>query len=179
MYVNTVGSRLSEQCRRLEESIPALESTITDIEFETGLEDLAIVRLPLESTIASLAALNRTDAHLARLSATQRVLANPRKSLAAHVKADLQFHSILAEATGNRMFPLVLAPIQDRLTDSRLRTLRHFGAHIAHEHHDKILEAVREKDAEGAAAAMREHLTVNCRHLEEMVRQERVSIRPR
>src|SRR5262245_39925989 len=68
---------------------------------DAPLEDLAVVRLPLETTIAALAATNRTDAHLARLDATQRSLGNPRKSLAAHVKADGEFHAILAEATGN------------------------------------------------------------------------------
>jgi DNA-binding FadR family transcriptional regulator len=144
-----------------------------------GLEDLAVVRLSLESTIASLAALHRNEEHLERLATTQRVLANPRKSLAAHVKADVEFHAILAEATGNRFFPVVLTPIHDLLIDSRLKTLRHYGAHIAHEHHDLILEAIRERDASGAAAAMREHLLVNCRHLEEMSHQERASVRPR
>src|SRR4051812_11214573 len=47
---------------------------------DAPLEDLAEVRLPLETTIAALAATNRTDVHLARLEATQRALGNPRKS---------------------------------------------------------------------------------------------------
>src|SRR5579864_7051885 len=47
---------------------------------EASLEDLAVVRLPLETTIAALAATERTDAHLAQLEATQRVLGNPRRS---------------------------------------------------------------------------------------------------
>lgn len=146
---------------------------------DAGLEELAVVRLSLETTIASLAALHRDEDHLARLADTQRILANPRKSLAAHVKADAEFHSLLAEASGNRFFPLVLAPIHERLTDSRLKTLRQYGAHIAHEHHDKILEAIREQDPVAAAAAMREHLTVNSRHLEEISRQMRHPGRPR
>jgi len=45
------------------------------------LEDLAVVRLPLETTIAALAASNRTEPQLARLEATQSILGNPRKSL--------------------------------------------------------------------------------------------------
>ena len=146
---------------------------------DAGLEDLAVVRLSLETTIAGLAAVNRTDTHLTCLAATQAVLGNPRRSLIAHVKADAEFHSILAEASGNRFFPVVLAPIHDRLTDSRLKTLKQYGAHIAHEHHDKILEAIREQDPAAAAAAMREHLTVNSRHLDEMARQPRTSARPR
>jgi DNA-binding FadR family transcriptional regulator len=144
---------------------------------DAPLEDLAVVRLPLETTIAALAATNRSDAHLARLQATQRALGNPRKSLAAHVKADSQFHAILAEATGNRFLPLVLSPIHDLLIESRLKTLGRYGAALACAHHARILEAVRDRDPGEAALAMREHLTVNSRHLQELSRQ--IAARPR
>jgi GntR family transcriptional repressor for pyruvate dehydrogenase complex len=146
---------------------------------DAPLEDLAVVRLPLETTIAALAAMHRTDAHLARLEATQRALGNPRKSLAAHVKADGAFHAILAEATGNRFLPLVLAPIHDLLIESRLKTLGRYGAALACAHHARILEAVRSSDPAGAALAMREHLTVNSRHLQELSRQIDARRRPR
>jgi GntR family transcriptional repressor for pyruvate dehydrogenase complex len=144
---------------------------------DAPLEDLAVVRLPLETTIAALAATNRSDAHLVRLEAAQRALGNPRKSLAAHVKADGAFHAILAEATGNRFLPLVLAPIHDLLIESRLKTLGRYGAALAAAHHARILEAVRDCDPSGAALAMREHLTVNSRHLQELSRQ--IAARPR
>ena len=146
---------------------------------EAPLEDLAVVRLPLETTIAALAATGRTDAHLAQLAATQRILGNPRKSLGAHVKADGAFHAILAEATGNRFLPLVLAPIHDLLIESRLRTLKRYGAALASSHHAQILAAVRDRDPEGAALAMREHLTVNSRHLQQLSRQIATKPRPR
>ena len=45
---------------------------------DAPLEDLAVVRLPLETTIAALAAIGRTTAHLTQLEATQRTLGNPR-----------------------------------------------------------------------------------------------------
>jgi len=144
---------------------------------DAPLEDLAVVRLSLETTIAALAATNRSDAQLARLEATQRALGNPRKSLAAHVKADSQFHAILAEATGNRFLPLVLSPIHDLLIESRLKTLGRYGAALACAHHARILEAVRDRDPGEAALAMREHLTVNSRHLQELSRQ--IAARPR
>jgi DNA-binding FadR family transcriptional regulator len=143
------------------------------------LEDLAVVRLPLETTMAALAATNRSDEHLTKLEATQKILANPRKSLAAHVKADVAFHSTLAEATGNRFLPLMLTPIHDLLIESRLQTLRRYGAALAHSHHEKILAAVHRQDPSGAAMAMREHLTVNSRHLQELSQQITARPRPR
>ncbi|MFN0056010.1 MAG: FadR/GntR family transcriptional regulator [Planctomycetales bacterium] len=142
------------------------------------LEDLTVVRFSLETTIASLAAEHRTQRHLEQLEGTQRTLSNPRKSLAAHVKADAEFHELLAEASGNRVFPLVLAPIHDLLTGSRLKTLQRYGAALAFAHHQQILDAVRDQDPSAAAAAMREHLGVNSRHLEAMSHQ-RASGRPR
>src|SRR5262249_36106976 len=68
------------------------------------LDALSAVRLPLETAIAGAAALRRSDDHLARLEKTQKVLGNPRRSLEAHVRADLDFHAVLAEATGNPLF---------------------------------------------------------------------------
>ena len=131
------------------------------------LEDLAAVRLPLETTIAALAATHRSEGHLAMLDATQRILGNPAKSLKAHVKADLDFHAILAEATGNAIFQLVLAPIRELLVESRTQTLGRHGADLAHRHHAVILAAVRDQDASRASQAMREHIEANFQHLRE------------
>ena len=125
---------------------------------DARLDDLVVVRIALETTIAGLAAAARTDAHLAKLEVVQRILASPRRSLAAHVKADLEFHAVLAEATGNRFFSLVLAPIHDLLIDSRLKTLERYGAAIAHAHHAKILDAVRAGDSGEGSPLMHGHI---------------------
>jgi GntR family transcriptional repressor for pyruvate dehydrogenase complex len=132
---------------------------------EVRLAEVAAVRLPLETAIAAEAALRRTDEHIARLVAAQTALASPRGTLEAHVNADLEFHAILAEATGNPLFGIVLTPIQELLIETRRRTLGRHGAALAHEHHDRILEAVRQGDAPAAGEAMRAHLEANYQHL--------------
>jgi GntR family transcriptional repressor for pyruvate dehydrogenase complex len=131
------------------------------------LEHLAEVRLPLETAIAGLAAARRTEAQLARLQATQKTLGNPRKSLDAYVAADLAFHAVLAEASGNPLFQAVLAPIQKLLIESRRRTLGQFGADLAHDHHAAVLDAVRAGDAAAASRAMRQHILANFEHLQQ------------
>jgi DNA-binding FadR family transcriptional regulator len=141
------------------------------------LEDLAAVRLPLETAIAASAALNRSEALLALLEKTQEVLGNPGKSLKAHVKADLEFHAILAEATGNSIFQLVLSPIQELLIESRRQTLGRHGAAIAHKHHAAILQAVRRGDAQLASQTMREHIEANFQHLHEAAAHRETSTR--
>lgn len=132
---------------------------------ELRLDHLAQVRAPLETTIAALAARHRTDEQLARLAETQKVLGNPHRSLSSHVRADLEFHALLAEATGNPLFAIVLTPIQELLIESRRRTLGRYGAALAHDHHARILEAVAARDPAAAFAAMQEHMRRNKQHV--------------
>jgi GntR family transcriptional repressor for pyruvate dehydrogenase complex len=132
---------------------------------EFDLAHLAEVRLPLETAIAALAAQHRTDEHLNRLSAAQKALSNARAGLDAHVRADLEFHAVLAEASSNPLFGIVLAPIQELLIESRRRTLGRHGSALAHRHHAAILAAVEARDAAAAARAMRAHLEANFQHL--------------
>ncbi len=133
-------------------------------------QDLGEVRLPLETAIAALAAERRADEHLARLEKTQAALGNPRGSLESHAKADLEFHATVAAATGNPLFQLILEPIQQLLIESRRRTLGRYGAELAHEHHARILAAVRDRDSKAAADAMRFHIEANLKHLREVGR---------
>jgi DNA-binding FadR family transcriptional regulator len=135
------------------------------------LDDLSAVRLPLETAIAAAAAVRRTDEHLTRLEKTQKILGNPRRPLEAHVKADLEFHAVLAEATGNPLFQVVLAPIQELLIASRWNTLDRYGADLACRHHAAILKAVRAGSSDAAARAMREHIEANMQHLGEIARE--------
>jgi GntR family transcriptional repressor for pyruvate dehydrogenase complex len=132
---------------------------------EVELAQLAQVRLPLETTIAGLAARHRSAEQLDRLARAQEVLAQPRGSLEAQVRADLEFHAVLAEASSNPLFGLVLAPIQQLLIESRRRTLGRHGARLAYEHHGLILDAVQRGDEAAAVEAMRRHLEVNEQHL--------------
>jgi len=129
------------------------------------LEHLAEVRLPLETTIAALAAMKRTVNHLAKLHQSQLMLGDRHGSLELHVVADRDFHATLAHATGNPLFLTVLDPIQQLLIESRRRTLGRHGAALAHEHHARILAAVEARNPTEASEAMRYHLETNFKHL--------------
>lgn len=129
------------------------------------LEHLSAVRLPLETTIAALAAEHRTDAHLRELAKTQRALGSEKHALKTHVEADVRFHAVLCEASQNPLFQIILAPIQEQLIESRRRTLGRYGTKWAFEHHAKILAAVERRNAAAAREAMREHIMANSYHL--------------
>ena len=165
--VKTVQQRVADVTAILERQILSGELSVGDyLPAERTLSEKlgvsrsvvreALVRLPLETTMAALAAMSRTNDHLSRLDATQIILANPRKSLAAHVKADVAFHSILAEATGNRFLPLMLTPIQDLLIESRLQTLRRYGAALAEFIISRTVSATHE-DASGGVEVRAMH----------------------
>jgi GntR family transcriptional repressor for pyruvate dehydrogenase complex len=128
-------------------------------------QDLAAVRLPLETAIAAQAAAHRTAEHLERLARAQAVLGDSERPLEQHIRADLDFHAALADATYNPLFCTVLAPIQELLIESRRRTLGRYGAALAHEHHAVILAAVEAGDSAAAAEAMRRHLEANLEQL--------------
>jgi DNA-binding FadR family transcriptional regulator len=129
------------------------------------LEHLCAVRLPLETTIAAMAAEHRTDAHLRELRAAQKTFGNQKLTLKAHVEADVRFHAVLCEASGNPLFQIILAPVQELMIESRRRAIGRYGNHDAHRQHETILDAVVRRDVDAAREAMREHILFNSQNI--------------
>jgi GntR family transcriptional repressor for pyruvate dehydrogenase complex len=139
-------------------------------EADHRLEDLCAVRAVLEPPIAALAAIHRTEEHLARMEKTQAIHRNPRRSLKTYVQADMDFHATLAEACGNPIFMIILEPVQELLRESRRQTIGHYGLMFISEPHDRILGAVRARDPENASRAMREHIEIATTQIAELRR---------
>ena len=136
-------------------------------EIATVVDLLAMLelRIAVESEAASLAARRRTPAHVAAMRKAlddfERLLAEGRDT----VEADYRFHSLVAEATGNRYFAGIMASFgqkaipraklknPDMGPEERLRYL----ARVNREHED-IFNAIVRGDADGARAAMRTHI---------------------
>jgi DNA-binding FadR family transcriptional regulator len=118
------------------------------------------VRLALETGIAAMAALHRSDEHLQVLEnelEAMRVAIRRRPEYVAHDKA---FHQELARATGNPVFCVFMASITDLLAElhERYRDNVEFRQGALREH-EEILETVRQRDAQAAREATRQHLT--------------------
>jgi len=132
-----------------------------------ALAHLFQLRHALEPGIAAAAAGAAQPAALAHLAANLDATATLVNELEAGVAAhdefawlDLQFHQLLAEATGNPLFQLVLDPLIDRQLEVRREGAQVPGAaRRAHDGHAAVLRAVSARDAAAAAAAMDEHLT--------------------
>lgn len=124
---------------------------------DASLLHLGEVRLSLESDIAALAAVRITPQQLERLEASVAAM-QAADNVEAQVVADVQFHRLLAEATGNPLYVFLLDALAELLQATRQRTLRASGLEAAQVGHQAILAAIQARDAEAARLAMQEHL---------------------
>lgn len=125
---------------------------------DTGsILELVRARAVLEPSIAAAAAVHRTDEQLALLTAAAENALRPQRG---DERPDLHFHVALATASGN---PL-LADTIDALLHVRAAeqvAIRHGYDDRGRDHreHLDIVAAVRDRDAEAAAALTATHLT--------------------
>jgi GntR family transcriptional repressor for pyruvate dehydrogenase complex len=126
--------------------------------FQEALGMIHEVRTMLEVQIAGVAARERRESDLARLEASAEAMAasdDPR----ARAEGDVEFHRMIAAATRNVLYVVLLDSIRDPLTDIRLATLQLPGRlPDAIAGHRRIAEAIRGRDEDGARAAMADHL---------------------
>ena len=122
-------------------------------------DELMDVRRMFEPAVARVAATRLTDADLADLD---RIIDAQRKKLKtarSAIAEDTAFHEILARATRNRVVIHIMATLNDLLVESRKLTLKQKGrpgrSLLGHE---AVVEALRRRDPDAAADAMREHI---------------------
>lgn len=130
-----------------------------------ALAHLFQLRHALEPSIAAAAAdASRTHPELEQnLAATALLVTQLEGGAEAYDRfawLDLQFHQLLAEASGNPLFQLVLDPLIDRQLEVRREGAQLPGAaRRAYEGHLEVMRAVGAGDPAAAAAAMEQHLT--------------------
>jgi len=143
--------------------IPALEGLITDV---LGLEgkdfrSLVETRVILETNLAQLAALHRTDDDLRELE--RAMLAHRSKILDGQdaVDEDFMFHLKIADASKNsvlKSFMLIITP--DIMHYFKKHDVCGEGrAEVAIEHHEQLLRCIENKDANAAGEMLQQHLS--------------------
>lgn len=133
---------------------------------EVGLEHLFDVRLALEPAMAAAAARSADEEAIAAMFATVdltdgivRDLSREPDAVESYAWADLEFHQLLAQASDNPLYDVLLAPLIDRLLDVRRSgALLPGAARRANAGHRKVLDAVAAHEPGRAAEAMRGHL---------------------
>lgn len=125
---------------------------------ESGeFDDIVDYRIALETEAARLAAVRRNQAHLVTLRTAISKL-EQAGNRAAFRLADSQFHAGLAHAAGNtRLESAIEAARADLFATHDLIPYINPIAESVHDH-QRIYQAVRDRDPDSSAAAAREHI---------------------
>ena len=133
----------------------ALELAVPD-ESER-IRQLIEVRLMVEPENARLASERATKEQVIALRAAQEKLASAT-TFEDSVMADMQFHRLLAEASGNQIASLLLHSLSDLLQESLMRGYQRVTPDNAVKQHDVIVKAIEARNPEAAAKAVTQHL---------------------
>jgi GntR family transcriptional repressor for pyruvate dehydrogenase complex len=116
-------------------------------------------REALESKLATLAAVRRTEADLARINSA---LADMERDIAAGgrgVEGDEAFHAAVTIAGHSALLQRLMSEISDLIKETRLESLSQPGRpQESLEGHRAIADAIRDRNPDAAAAAMRTHI---------------------
>ena len=128
---------------------------------QADLRQVMELRRGLEVEMAALAARRRSPEQLSQLNVALQAMAAAVPDRARYADADLRFHILLGQATGNPLYPLVVADTQQAVLSSLALALRR-GATSAEldrvQHlHSTILDAVAAGDPVAARHAMSQH----------------------
>ena len=122
------------------------------------VEDALAYRRAIEPAVAAAAAGARSRTDLGRLADAGAAAAAAETDV-EFMQADTEFHFALAEATGNRLFREAVEKVRLELNDALIALPE---SRVWHERsaleHEAILDAVRDGDRDGAAAAMETHI---------------------
>ena len=129
------------------------------MERRSRLPDVLDAREALETKLAELAAMRRTDDDLAVLESALEFMAAEIADGAAGVEGDRRFHAAVTNAAHSALLAEFMGAIADQITESRTESLRQPGRPPRSlDQHIRIAEAIRDRNPRAAADAMREHL---------------------
>jgi DNA-binding FadR family transcriptional regulator len=122
-------------------------------------EQVMATRMMIEPELAREAATSIADPQLDRMAALLELMAAELKDPDNYLEPDVQFHRLLAEASPNLVARAIMTSIEQPLRSSRrLTNTIPQALDQAQAEHQQIYERLRDRDADGAALAMREHL---------------------
>lgn len=134
----------------------AVRHLLATTEGERNLQD---ARLFFEVGLARHAASCGTSEDYRRLKDALDANRRAMKDAEVFERTDVAFHYVLANVPRNPVFIAIHEAVVSWLTRQRTLSLRNTGAaQQAFKWHKKIFEAVTDRDADAAEAAMREHL---------------------
>jgi GntR family transcriptional regulator, transcriptional repressor for pyruvate dehydrogenase complex len=141
---------------------------ITAEDFATVADVISVLelRISLETEAAGLAAQRRTSENLATMETALQAFQDSISRDSDAIPPDFQFHMEVARSTGNRHFADLMTYLGTMIIPrTRVNTAlnapegRSNYLQRVHSEHESIYNAIRDRDAEAARAAMRTHLS--------------------
>ena len=120
-------------------------------------DELIDVRRMFEPAVARVAASRVTDAEIVQLERILRIQERKLRAGQSAIAEDTAFHSALAHATHNRVAEHVMETLNGLLIESRKVSMRQRVSRSIRGHAG-VVAALRRRDPEGAARAMRDHI---------------------
>jgi len=142
------------------EVTPRLGYTVSGITRQ-DIDDLFQLRSITEIAAAQLAMTRISEADLNRLGELSVVGYDPndRESLVAYMAANIEFHEVIARASGNqRLTDLILRLMQESRRFIQIAILSDEHGQIVIEQHLAIVEALRSRDIDAVTEAVRLHV---------------------
>lgn len=147
-------------------STSALNTQLTRMIHLDGVsfDELAQFRVMTETYSCQLAALNRTDEQLAEMTAAVEAMrAAVDKGAASFGAADVEYHRLIAKASGNRFIEVCLGVVRREIFEmmrSRIEEDEDAAARMLQsvEHDEELLAAIAKHDSREAGAVIRRFL---------------------
>ena len=143
-------------------------------EHKVELQDIVDIRLCTEK-LAIKAAIERiTDEQIDLLKETMKDinLAVEQNAMHTLITLDEKFHDLIVDATGNKLLKSINVQIQKAASEYRAKTysVKDYAQHVA-QSHERILEAIINKDVEKALIETEEHITTALVHYDQIIEQ--------
>lgn len=123
------------------------------------LPEVLEAREALETKLAELAALRRSEADLAAIDAALQYMTTEIEQGGHGAEGDRRFHEAITAAANNGLLAEFMRSIDAQIAESRKESLRQPGRPSRSlTQHQKIAEAIRNGDQKAAASAMRRHV---------------------
>lgn len=171
-YLDVQQGRGTFIARKLPGSDPSVTKLRTALE-AGSLLDLIELRETLECRAAELAAERIEPRHFSQLRQSLRDMEESADDYQRFLKADLQFHTALAEATGNGIFSEMLRFLLERVVahHEKFKTGLLSPAYRGHSIHTfkQMLICLEKEDGRAAAEWMREHLNAIRQELKDIL----------
>jgi DNA-binding FadR family transcriptional regulator len=116
------------------------------------------VRALLEVHIAGVAAERATEEDIAKLRGVHERMKREGDDVENAARDDLEFHRMIALATQNDLYLLLMDSIGSALIDIRRENLGSGSTPLTLSQHEAVLERIAARDPDGAREAMAAHL---------------------